>query len=293
MAFTLQVRQKEKGFANPLDIPTLANACGFVYGSNDEFYILREGEQQNGTAILFHPDRIGRGIFLDCGKAEEGCYEVSYNIPTTRAEIADFARLVQEMERRLGSVEMYCVEEERYFTGKELEEGIEKFTAFSLKSLRDFAANKTYKSYILTLARWPYFIPSDKVLFWEACDNLSDFEETLHNLQARDVYYARPQLFQKKDTKEIGAFYALTEECASVFPIHAEGFLNLDGMKVHEGFIQFFLYQEQRAIEGLYLYESFMEEMLQRGVERFDSEHVLIPPMKKKELERLAKKLRP
>ena len=27
-----------------------------------------------------------------------------------------------------------------------------------------------------------------------------------------DIYYAKPRLLQKKDTKEIGAFYALTEE---------------------------------------------------------------------------------
>lgn len=292
MAFTLQIRQKEMAGAKLPDIPTLAQSCGFRYGSNDEFYILREGEEQNGTAVLFNPNRMGRGIFLNCEKAGEGYYEVSYNIPTTRAEIADFARLVQEIERRLGKVEMYCVEEERNFTGRELEEGIEKFAAFSLKSLRDFAANKTYKTYILSLARWPYFIPSDKVLSWERCDSLSDFEETLHNLQARDVYYARPRLLQKKETKEIGAFYALTEECASVFPKQADGFLNLDGIKIDEGFIQFVLYKEQRAIEGLYSYKRFMEEMTRKGAEQFDAEHVLIPPMKKKELERLAKKLK-
>ncbi len=40
---------------------------------------------KNNTAILYNPDRIGRGIHFDGRKAQEGFYVVSYNIPTTRA----------------------------------------------------------------------------------------------------------------------------------------------------------------------------------------------------------------
>ncbi len=113
---------------------------------------------------------------------------------------------------------MYCVEEERTFTGRELEQGIENFAVFSQKSLNRFCGNKEFGSYILTLARWPYTLTENKVAAWETCTDLSDFGQTLHNLQAMDVYYAKPRLLQKNDTKEIVAFYALTEECESVFP---------------------------------------------------------------------------
>lgn len=291
MAFTLQIKQKKLLRKTALDIPALANACGLCYGSNNDFYILQEGEQEQGTAILYNPNRIGRGIFYNGSKAGEGYYEVSYNIPTTRAEIADFARLVSEMERRLGRVDMYCVEEERTFTSRELEQGIDRFAAFSLKSLNQFCANKEYQNYILTLARWPYTITEDKVSEWENCTELFDFEQTLHNLQSMDVYYAKPKLLQKSDTNEIGAFYALTEECESVFPIRADGFLNLGDLKVAEGFVQFVLYSEQRVMDGLFPYERFMEEIQGRGVRQFDVDHVLIPPMSKKDLEMLAEKL--
>ena len=248
--------------------------------------------QANGTAVFYHPEHIGRGIFFDGSRAREGYYEISYNIPTTRAEITDFARLAGEIEKRLGKAEMYCVEEERAFTSRELEQGIEDFVAFSRKSLNQFCGNKEFKSHILTLARWPYTLTEDKVAAWEACTDLSDFERTLHGLQARDVYYAKPRLLQKNDTKEIGAFYALTEECESIFPVRADGFLNLSELKVTEGFVQFVLYSEQRVLEGMFPYEQFIEELNRYDVRKFDADHILIPPMTKADLENLAERLR-
>lgn len=291
MAFTLQIRQKKLFGKTALDIPSLARACGLSYGSNNDFYILQENEQVRGTAVFYNPERIGRGIFFDGSKAGEGYYELSYNIPTTEAEIADFARLAGEIERRLGRAEMYCVEEERSFTGKELEQWIGNFAAFSRESLNRFCGNKEFASYILTLARWPYTLTEDKVAAWETCTNLSDFEQTLHRLQALDVYYAKPRLLQKNDTKEIGAFYALTEECESIFPVRADGFLNLSELKITDGFVQFVLYSEQCVMDGLFPYERFIEELGRYGVRQFDADHILIPPMTKGELERLAEKL--
>lgn len=291
MAFTLQIKQKKLFGKTILDIPTLARSCHLSYGSNNDFYILQEEKLDRDTAIFYNPSQIGRGIFFDGSKAREGFYEVSYNIPTTKAEITDFARLVEEIERQLGKVEMYCVEEERAFTSKELEAWIDRFAQFSLESLNSFCGNKQYKNYILTLALWPYTLPEDKVAAWERCTDLSDFEQTLHELQAQDVYYAKPRLLQKGDTKEIGAFYTLTEECESVFPVRADGFLNFSEYKVTEGFIQFFLYNEQRVMDGLFSYERFIDAVQQYSVRQFDAAHILIPPLKKEQLEELAAKL--
>lgn len=291
MAFTLQMKQKKLFGKTVLDIPSLAQACGFRHGSNNDFYILQEGEQDQGTAIFYNPNRIGRGIWFNGRKAQEGYYEISYNIPTAPAEITDFVKLAREIERRLGKVEMYCVEEERTFTTGELEQGIESFAAFSRKSLNQFCGNKDLGTHILTLARWPYTLPEEKVAFWTNCADLSDFEQTLHDMQALDVYYAKPRLLQKSDTGEIGAFYTLTEECASVFPFRADGFLNLSELKVAEGFVRFVLYSEQRAMDGLFPYGAFMEELQHWGVQPFDADHVLIPPLTKAQLEALAGRL--
>lgn len=48
MAFTLQIKQKKLFGKTALDIPSLARACGFRYGSNNDFYILQEEEQNQG-----------------------------------------------------------------------------------------------------------------------------------------------------------------------------------------------------------------------------------------------------
>ncbi len=211
------MRQKKLFGKTVLDIPSLAHACGFCYGSNNDFYILQENEQSQGTAVFYNPGRIGRGIFFDGSKAREGYYEISYNIPTTKAEITDFTKLAGEMERRLGRVEI---------------------------------------------------------------------------IQALDVYYTKPRLLQKNDTKEIGAFYVLAEECESVFPVCAEGFLNLSKLKITDGFVQFVLYSGNRVLEGMFPYGSFIEEMRKHdGVRQFDADHILIPPMTKAELEELAGEL--
>ena len=67
--------------------------------------------------------------------------------------------------------------------------------------------------------------------------------------------------------------------------------MNLSEIKISEGFIQFYIYSEDRILDGLYPYERFMEEIRQYGVQAFDTGHVLIPPMNKESLERLADKL--
>lgn len=291
MAFTLQIKQKKLFGKTKLDISLLARSCGFIYGSDDDFFILQENQENNETAIFYNPDRIGRGIFFDGARGENGLYEISYNIPTTRGEIIDFVRLVKEVERRLGKVEMYCIEEERTFTSGELEQNIDKFVDFSLESLKRFCNNEEYQNYILTLALWPYTLPTDKVSAWRDCMDLEDFEQTLHAIQSQDVYYAKPRLLQKSDTSEIGAFYVLTEECESVFPVCADGFLNLNELKISEGFIQFYIYSENRMLDGMYPYERFMEEIRQYGIQQFDADHVLIPPMNKESLEKLVDKL--
>ena len=76
MAFTLQIKQKKLLGKTTLDLPSLADACGLCYGSNNDFYILQEGEQERGTAILYNPNRIGRGIFSNADMAGDGYYEV-------------------------------------------------------------------------------------------------------------------------------------------------------------------------------------------------------------------------
>lgn len=290
MAFTLKIKAKSLFGPKKTDISALLKGCGMTYGSANEFYILEEGKSNQGTAVLYNPGRIGRGIFLDFSENDKGNLTLSYNIPTTSSEIGDFIKLVQEIEKQLRKVELYCVEEEKNYTVSELKDNRERMIAFSLSSLNDFCQNQNYSSYIFTLAMWPLVLTDEQAKEFAHCDNLDGLEQLFHEKQSLDVYYAKPRLMQNNNTGRIGAFYTLTEQCESIFPIHADGFLNLStqNLKIDDKMIQFFIYSENRVMDGLFDYEKFSQYILQHGATLFDKEHMLIPSLTKAELETMA-----
>lgn len=293
MAFTLKIRAKSLFGPKKTDIGALLKSCGMKHGSANGFFILEEGKSNEGTAILYNPRRIGRGIFLDFSENDKGCLSLSYNIPTTASEIHDFISLVQEIEKQLKKVELYCVEEEKHYTVSELRENQERMTAFSLSSLNDFCRNQEYSSYIFTLAMWPLVLTDEQAAEFAHCSSLDGLEQLFHEKQALDVYYAKPKLLQNNNTGKIGAFYTLTEECESIFPLHADDFLNLNTreLKIEDGGIQFYIYSENRVMEGLFDYEKFSQYILQHGATMFDKTHMLVPSLTKAQIVEMAEKI--
>ena len=288
MAFTLKIKAKALLGSKKTDIDALLKSCGMSYGSANEFYILEEGESNQGTAVLYNPAKLGRGIFFDFSENEKGNLTLSYNIPTTASEIDDFINLVQEIQKQLKKVELYCVEEEKNYTVSELISNRENMISFSLSSLNDFCQNQDYSSYIFTLAKWPLVLTDEQAQEFAHCRSLDGLEKLFHEKQNMDVYYAKPQLLRNNNTGRVGAFYTLTEECESIFPIRADGFINLDALKIDDGMIGFYIYSENRAMDGLYDYEKFSQYILQHGATLYDKEHMLVPSMIKAELETMA-----
>ena len=82
---------------------------------------------------------------------------------------------------------------------------------------------------------------------------------------------------KNRNDGKVLAVYTLTDECASIFPMDAQAFLNLDGIQVDEGLISFWIYGEQRRVEGLYPYDKFVEYMMNHGATKFDASHMRIP----------------
>lgn len=109
----------------------------------------------------------------------------------------------------------------------------------------------------------------------------------LHAKQSMDVYYAKPRLMQKS-TGEVGAFYVFTEECESIFPVKADGFFSMERMEISESFIRYYIFSEERLLEGLYDYEKFIQYMLDHGATYYDKSHILVPSMTKEQIEVLA-----
>ena len=289
MAFSLTIQSKGLFKAKSINFDELVRNCGLKYGNSDAFFVLSEGDKDGEKAVLYNPKRIGRGIWFDASNIAEGEVLVSYNIPTTVSEIRDFIRVVKEVKRQLRNVFMYCSEEEREYTVEALEAGVDRMAAFSLEKLNDFCRDNTINTLMLPLACFPWFIPDDKRSLYMTCKNLDDFEETIHNLQTLDIYYAKPTLY-KMDNGEIHAFYTLTEECDSVFPAKAAEHLTIDRIKVDATFIRFYIYSEKRPYDGYFPYDKFVELAREKGATPFDADTLRVPPVTKEEFLEFAKR---
>ena len=288
MAFSLTIQSKGLFKAKSINFEELIRNCRLSYGISDAFFVLSEGEREGETAVLFNPQRIGRGIWYDATHIAEGEVTVSYNIPTTVSEIRDYVRVVKEIKRQLRNVCMYCPEEEREYTVEMLEAGVDVMAEFSIEKLNDFCRDNTINTLMLSLARFPWCLDDDKRSLYMTCKDLSDFEETIHNMQTLDVYYAKPALY-KMDNGEIHAFYTLTEDCDSVFPDRATEKLTLEQVKVDATFIRFYIYSEKRPYDGYYPYDKFVEFIKSKGATKFDAAHLRIKSITKEEFEEFAK----
>lgn len=232
------------------------------------------------------PQESAGEYFSTAVRLRRGEITLSYNIPTTVAEIVDFVRIVKEVERQLKKVDLYCVEEEREYTTQTLEDNIPNMTQFSLQSLHEFC-KKEYSTYILTLAMWPFVMNKEQVLEFSECKDLQKFEQLLHDMQAIDAYYAKPTLMQNKADGKILAIYTLTEECVSIFPVKADDFLNLDSIKIDEGLVRFYIFSENQARDGMFSYDRFISYMSEHGARKFDDTHLLIPSITKDEIDHM------
>ena len=101
MAFTLTIKRKGLFNKNQVSLEQLLSSCNFRYGSSNEFFVLEDDEINIQTMIIYNPNRMGRGIFLDASKMKSGTLTISYNIPTTASEIQDFIHLAEEIVAKL------------------------------------------------------------------------------------------------------------------------------------------------------------------------------------------------
>ena len=67
--------------------------------------------------------------------------------------------------------------------------------------------------------------------------------------------------------------------------------MNLEDIKIDEGFVRFYIYSEQRFMDGMYSYDKFISRMMKHGAEPYDAAHVLLPSVNKKEIEEMVQEI--
>ena len=284
MAFTLKIQSKGLfNKAKAIDFGTLLRECKLQHGSYNDFYVMDMGKSNNGTAILYNPARIGRGIFFDARNVGKGEITVNYNIPTTAAEIKDFVNVVKEVERQFGKASFHCEEENKDYTTASLESAIPQMIEFSTQKLNEGCAKNDSMNYILTLAMFPWYVDDEHREKYKTCTSLDDFEATIHAMQNTDLYYAKPSLFKDKSNK-ILAFYTLTSNCESLFPANPRNFLNMNVQSIDKAFIRFFIFEEKKVVDGHYSYRQFIEFAKQKGATQFDAERLRVPEISKEDI---------
>ena len=289
MAFTLKIRKTGLFGKKNISLEEIVQNCGFKYGVYNDFYVLDEGQERNGSCILYNPAKIGRGISL-VNKGSE--VEIRHNIPTTATEIADFAKLVAEIRRQYGKCEI------KDDDGKTIPfEAFGDITAdllnFNAEQLVQSAKScLEQRSWVMTLAMWPLFVDEDMAKELSRPGKVQAFEDYLHEKQKLDAYYAKPRFYLNKVNDSKIASYTLTEECLSIFPTDFNCFIDANNPQepftADEGIIYFFIYSEKRNIEGVFRYEKFVEYALAHGATQYDATHILVPEYNKQQMQEIA-----
>jgi len=291
MPYQITIKQKaKKGLfkkTTQLNLQKLLADCSLGFGIYNEGYVLQEGETKNDTLILYNPKKIGRGIYLNTQNMVASAeITISYNIPTTPTEIKDFFKIISNIKQQYGEIEIFV-------DGKlENEETIMKLKddmiSFSFTELKTFFSKHAEMRCIQTLAKFPYTFSNEQREHFLKAENADEYEQLIHDVQNRDIYYAKPRLVSDNETNAIFAFYALTDQTESIFPIDGTTVLLStlnETPTINEVFIRFVLYSEQRAIEGKYNYEKFIKYISKHpDITSYDDAHIIIPPLSKEEI---------
>lgn len=292
MGLTLRISGKSIFRNKEIDINLLMKNCELKYGSRNEFAVLNEGEINNNTFVAYNPNLIGRGIFLDCREINSGKIETSINFPTTETEINDFIGIIKEINDQLKKIEILCVEENKRYKFEELIDGKDRIVEFSLKTLNQGCSKNIDMPLTYTLAMWPLTLTNEQRKEFSKSKDLKEFEKLLNEKQKIDAYYAKPRIYNNSTNNTIVAVYTLTEECDSIFPVDGNDFINLDGIKVDEVLIQFYIFSENRLAEGIYDYGKFINEIMKNNINYFDESHVIVRLLTKNDINEIIEEIK-
>lgn len=284
MGLTLKIKGKSLFGNKKIDINSLIKNCNLEYGSRNEFAVLDEGKINNDTFVAYNPNIIGRGVFFDCREINSGKIEISINFPTTETEINDFMNIIKEINGQLKKVEILCIEENKRYKFEEFMAGKDRIVEFSVKTLNEGCLKNIDMPLTYTLAMWPLTLTNEQRNAFSKRKDLKEFERLLNEKQKIDVYYAKPTIYKNQTNNTIVAAYTLTEECDSIFPVDGNNFINLDGIKIDEILIQFYIFSEKRVAEGIYNYDKFIHEITKDNINYFDEGHIIIQSLTKNDI---------
>ena len=261
---SVDVCLKQKGFfKKAISLSDITNGQ-FAYGTSESWILVPD--KISNDMILYDPKHIARGISLVWDEKDSACLRLSLLLPTVREEVDMFYDIIARIAKlwKLKKYEQDGVEQKI----SDLADMRENIKIFSNECLRGFLAKHTDGCFFSALHPIYY----DEQDLEEMQINFAAF---LHHRQSRDLYYARPHIYQKTDGGYLGV-YTLTNDVDSILPLepivpfHMRDAETNEELEVHEWYLSMYHYEEERFM-GQLPYETAVKVLQLEEQERYDA----------------------
>ncbi len=238
---------------------------GMRYGIMDAAYRLSENETGE-VMVIFNTGYLGRGYEITL---PQGAIELRLPIPTGDTDIRFFYAYLQKLCQKFSTTDFWREDEKGSFAA--IADYIKEDIGLSEQTLRvmeaDIDAGKYNSMYLFGVLN-PIAI--GKADLREIDGSLSKLAAFFQRHQAMDVYYAKPNVYQRKDETLFGV-YALPENVPAVFPKQPGLFMGPKDMQIDNWYVGFVINDD---LAGTVSYADFLANTKPSAA--YDVEHFII-----------------
>lgn len=270
----VDVTIKSKGlFKKTLSIQDIL-LDGMKYGITDEAFRLEEGKIGKYT-VIYDSSCINRGYEISF---KRGITELRMPLPTSEQDIKKFYELIEKI-CKLMNTNVFIHDDEKVSINEidSLMDGCMRTSEAVLKSMREETTAEKEGTYLFG-AMNPICFGKRELDFIQ--DDPKKLGEFMHELQSKDVYYAKCNAYKRVDGSIFGV-YILTEDVVTVLPCKASLFMN-NNIEVNDYNISFVI---DGNLSGSIPYDVFLKNVDQSNI--YDSEHFIISLSRDKMIELL------
>lgn len=216
MAVNIEIRQTQAN--KKVSIPQIAAFKGLGYGYMGKDYCLVRGKAGK-RSVLYDKEYIGRGFEV---WIKNGSVFLCLPLPASEAEIRLFYALVETLCAYLETETLLYDQQEE--TVGHIAQWISRNTETSRDVLKHFAHEVRcghQDRNIIFGAYNPIVLGAKE--FDAIGGTLQGFGDLLNRLQQKNVYYATPKYYQRKDGSVLGMYF-IDEGCDTVFPLQPEAY---------------------------------------------------------------------
>lgn len=247
---------------------------GMSYGIMDDAWRLDEGKVGEYT-ILFNPKHVCRGFEVNIVK---NTLNLRLPLPTSDEDINYFYAYIKTICEKFKTEEF--IRNEEIVTLNKIDSFIKEDSSFCEDVLetmkKDFESGKYVTQYLMGVMH-PISFGSKEM---GAIHSIKDLGVFMHQLQSRDLYYAKPNVYQK-DIKSYFGIYVLTEAIPSIVPYEAKLFMADKSLKIDYWYISFVC---EGNMLGAIPYQDFLNYVDKSDI--YDAEHFVIT-LHKEDMENL------